>query len=106
MKIGNEKIYSGWTFTDNEPEKCEQNAKVYNKYKHLKKSYDSKNPPTKEDLDNNIYIEYCGAGYKNMKYKVHTNIKCTDMFKAFMCDDGNLCFGYRFENGFIIIYTD
>lgn len=105
MKI-EEKIYSSWAFSPQEEEKAEVNRACYEKYKHLRKVYDEKNPPTEEELDNFIFIEGAGSGYAHMKYRVRTNIDCPTSFKAFLCDRGNLCFGYRTEGDLIVVNTD
>lgn len=54
-----------------------------------------------------VVVERCGSVYAGAKYKVlqnKPNLSTKDL--AIICDSGNLCFGYRVESGYIIVYTD
>jgi len=84
-----ERVYSAWAYTENEDEKCEINQRIYERIKDKAK------------------VEYVKAGYATQYYKVVDNPErlSTDEL-ALICDSGNLCFGYRTENGMIVIYTD
>ncbi len=54
-----------------------------------------------------VVVEYIGSGYAHMKYRVLRNKPNLSMKElAIICDEGNLCFGYRVENGIIRVYTD
>lgn len=57
--------------------------------------------------DYDVIVEYCGTGYAHKKYRViknKPNLSNQDL--AIICDDGNLCFGYRMEGGLICVHTD
>ena len=57
--------------------------------------------------DYDIVVERCGSVYAGIKYKVLRNVpKLSSKDLAIICDRGNLCFGYRTEGGYIIVYTD
>lgn len=54
-----------------------------------------------------VVIEYAGTGYAHTKYRVLKNepgLSTLDL--AIICDDGNLCFGYRTEGSIICVHTD
>ena len=55
-----------------------------------------------------VVIESAGRGYGHTKYRVVKNgpgLSTKDL--AIICDNGNLCFGYRMEGSDIIcVYTD
>lgn len=54
-----------------------------------------------------VVIEPAGSGYAHTKYRVLRNkpgLSMRDL--AIICDKGNLCFGYRVDNGIICVHTD
>lgn len=54
-----------------------------------------------------VVVDYVRSGYAHQKYRVVKNkpgLSTRDL--AIICDKGNLCFGYRTENGYICVYTD
>lgn len=54
-----------------------------------------------------IIIECVGTGYGHKKYRVAKNapgLSAEDL--AIICDQGNLCFGYRTEGKIICVHTD
>lgn len=54
-----------------------------------------------------VVVERCGSVYAGAKYKVLRNAPNLNAKElAIICDQGNLCFGYRSEGGYIIVYTD
>jgi hypothetical protein len=102
------KIYSPWAFTENESEKCKINHQIYTvDLKAKAKVFWGNKKPTEEDLKNFMCYEGAGSGYGHTKYRILSNPhKLTHLEQALICDSGNLCFGYRIENGLIVIYTD
>lgn len=83
------KIYSGWAFSSNEREKAKINQEIY------------------EEIKDKAEVKYIKSGYAKMFYKVVSNPENLSTKElALIADDGNLCFGYRTENGRIIIHTD
>ena len=54
-----------------------------------------------------VVVERCGSVYAGAKYKVLRNVpNLSSRDLAIICDSGNLCFGYRTDGGYIIVYTD
>lgn len=54
-----------------------------------------------------VVVERCGSVYAGAKYKVLRNTpNLSSKNLAIICDSGNLCFGYRTEGSYIIVYTD
>lgn len=54
-----------------------------------------------------VVVERCGTSYGCAKYKVLRNApNLSTKELAIICDDGNLCFGYRTEGNYIVVYTD
>lgn len=54
-----------------------------------------------------VVVESAGFGYAHAKYKVLKNgpgLSTKDL--AIICDEGNLCFGYRVQGGLIYVHTD
>ena len=108
-------ISSPWAYTENASEKRKTNIQIYKelreKYK-IATSTKTYNIELKkfENINQNefdIIIEGAGHGYAHTKYRVLKNApKLTTKELALICDDGNLCFGYRTEGSLIVIYTD
>lgn len=78
----------------------------YSRYKELIDTYRvGKGQEDNDDFD--VIIAYAGSGYAHTKYRVIKNkpgLSTRDL--ALLADSGNLCFGYRTENGLIIVHTD
>lgn len=83
----------------------------YDRYKELQEHYRIKRstygltPDTMNEYD--IIVQCIGTGYAHKKYRVVKNgpgLSTEDL--AIICDDGNLCFGYRTEGPIICVYTD
>ena len=102
------KIYSSWAFSENEREKSNINNQIYNEdFKSKVKQFWGKNKPTDEELKEFVCYECAGNGYGHTKYKILSNpYKFSTLQLAFICDSGNLCFGYRTEGSLIVIHTD
>lgn len=97
------KIYSSWAFTENESEKASINREIYKEFREKYKisRYEVENP---DDYD--IVLKRT-AGYNHATYSVIKNT--TDLSQlelALICDDGNLCFGYRMEGSQFYIFED
>lgn len=89
IKVLAKKIYSPWAYSDKEEMKFAINRIIYEEIKDK----------AKVSLVNTCY------GYK--KYKVKSNLEnLSEKELALIADKGNLCFGYRVENGYIIIHID
>lgn len=105
------KIYNSWAFTQNEEEKFKINKQILeeleNKYKICKVSDINHKEPTKEQLEENDIVFSRSAEYLQGDYRIY---KCPDEINvdeiALICDDGNLCFGYRGDRKHIIVYED
>lgn len=105
------KIYNSWAFTSNEQEKYQMNREIFqelrNKYKICKISDVSHKEPTKEQLEENDIVYSRSAEYLQGDYRIY---KCPDEIStiqmALICDEGNLCFGYRGDKKHIIVYED
>lgn len=97
----------------------ERYEELRNQYKICRSTYGLVPPELKNDKEKaaealqknlakfDIVIEYIGTGYAHKKYRVlknEPNISTQDL--AVICDDGNLCFGYRVEGEVICVYTD
>ena len=54
-----------------------------------------------------VVVERNGSVYGGAVYKVLRNApKLSTRDLAIICDAGNLCFGYRVEGSYIVVYTD
>lgn len=81
----------------------------YDRYKELRQEFKilrTHNPP--EDMsDWDIVIRPAGPGYAHYKYRIVKNAPGLSTKElAIICDEGNLCFGYRVEGGMILVHTD
>lgn len=83
----------------------------YDRYKELKEQYKIKRgtygltPEAMNEYD--VVVASVGIGYAHKKYRVVKNtpgLSTEDL--AIICDEGNLCFGYRTEGSIICVYTD
>ena len=93
------KVYSEWANSENQFEKRDVNAEIYNELRNKYKINQG------EDSDI-IYRKY--RGYAKVDYVIE---KCPDELTddeiALICDDGNLCFGYRgSKDSRITVITD
>jgi hypothetical protein len=102
------KIYSSYAFTENEGEKGTMNYQIYKEeLKPKVKEFWHSKRPTEEDLKEFTCYECVGHGYAHSKYSILSNPhKFSTLQLALICDDGNLCFGYRLEDNNIVIHTD
>jgi hypothetical protein len=101
------RIYSSWAFSENEREKAKTNYEIYTEIKDKAKCFYGTNEPTEEDKKNFMCYRNCGSGYAHTKYQILSNPhNFSTLEQALICDNGNLCFGYRVENGLIVIHTD
>ncbi len=108
-------INSSWAFSQNADEKRKTNIETYKelkeKYKiaHGTRIYNSETKQI-EDINENdfdVIVSVESNGYAHTKYKVIKNEPNLNMRElALICDEGNLCFGYRVQNGMICIHTD
>lgn len=105
------KIYSSYAFTENEREKMRINMEILKelevKYKILKVSDIDHKEPSKEELEQNDIVYSRKACYGHGEYRIY---KCPESVSldelALICDDGNLCFGYRGDKKFISVSED
>lgn len=83
----------------------------FDRYKELKETYKirrSAHGLTNDQFNEyDVVVECCGHGYAHTKYRVLRNAPgLSTLDLAVICDDGNLCFGYRSEGSIICVYTD
>lgn len=105
------KIYNSWAFTSNEKEKYEMNKQIFqnlkSKYKICKVSDVNHKEPTAEQLNENDIVYSRSAEYLQGDYRIY---KCPDEVTtieiALICDEGNLCFGYRGDKKHIVVFED
>lgn len=79
------------------------------RYKELRQQYKilrTYTPP--KDLDEwDVVVQPLGPGYAHYRYRVVKNApKLSGPELALICDEGNLCFGFRTSGGEIHVYTD
>jgi hypothetical protein len=81
----------------------------FDRYKELRQQYKilkTYEPVTDYD-DWDVIIQPLGPGYAHAKYRIVKNApNLTPQELAIICDEGNLCFGFRAEGGTIYVYTD
>lgn len=83
------KVYSPWAYTENAEEKAKINQKIY------------------QEIKDKATTKCVGTGYAHKIYEVVSNPENLSQSElALICDEGNLCFGYRIEAGQIVIHTD
>ena len=83
------KIYSGWAFSDNPEEKFRINKEIY------------------QEIKDKAKVRPVKCRYGTTYYRVLENPEnLSELELALICDKGNLCFGYRREGDYIVIYTD
>lgn len=81
----------------------------FDRYKELQQQYKilrTRMPP--QDLsDWDVVIQPIGPGYAHYRYRVLKNSPNLSTHElAIICDEGNLCFGFRASGGEIRVYTD
>lgn len=93
------KIYNGWAFTENEVEKGKMNWSIYQELTKKYKIYRDDmvlNP----DVNLKDYDVVIGrkAGYAHADYNILKNGPGLSHDELLLlCDEGNLCFGGRFD---------
>lgn len=105
------KVYSSYAFKENESEMMNINRQIYEelkeKYRILKVSDIDHKAPTSEELEQNDIVYSRKACYAHGEYRIY---KCPDEITldevALICDDGNLCFGYRGNKEFLSVSED
>lgn len=106
------RIYSPWAFTENEHEKCRIN---YDIFAELKGKYKIFRRDQKIDLidgEDCNFAEYDviigrKPGYNHAIYRIHKNAPGLSTAElALLCDEGNLCFGYTSQDGYIRVSED
>lgn len=105
------KVYSSYAFEENEIEKMRINREIYEelklKYKILKVSDIDHKRPTQEELEQNDIVYSRKACYAHGEYRIY---KCPESVSldelALICDDGNLCFGYRGNRNYLSVSED
>ena len=105
------KVYSSYAFEENEVEKMQINRTIYNelkaKYKIIKVSDIDHKKPSKEELEKYDIVYSRKACYAHGEYRIY---KCPDEITldeiALICDDGNLCFGYKGNRNYLSVFED
>ena len=101
------KVYPNWAYEKDEQEKHDMNLETY---EELRKKYKILRSCITENYnfdDYDIVIETMGSDYGSNHYLVHkNNVGLSNDELALLCDEGNLCFGYRIKKNRFIIYTD
>ena len=83
------RIYSGWAYTENEKEKARINYEIY------------------KEIKDKAEVKWIRSLYGRQEYEVVSNPHNLNNDElALICDEGNLCFGYRTNGELIVIYTD
>jgi len=101
------KIYNAWAFTDNAGEKGAINRQIYEEDLRPKAKEIGSREPAKGDLEKYTCYKLVGIGYGHKKYEILSNPHNFSALElALICDEGNLCFGYRVEDNCIVINTD
>ncbi len=102
------KIYSPWAFTENSGEKGSMNYQIYEEeLEPQAKQFYGNEQPTEQDEKEFTCYKCIKHGYAHNVYRILSNPhKLTTLQLALICDDGNLCFGYRMEGNDIAIHTD
>jgi D-alanine-D-alanine ligase-like ATP-grasp enzyme len=105
------KVYNGWAFTENEKEKGKINREIYKelkeKYKILKTCDWDFRYPTQEELDENDIVYSRRACYLHGEYRLYKspqNITEDELLLIF--DEGNLCFGGRYNGAYYYVSED
>ena len=108
------KIYSSWAFTNNEKEKAQINAEIYNELKSKYRISFSDRVYNSEckcvepiHYDNYDLVLICTVGYARNTFKILKNTTDLSLEEiVLICDHGNLCFGYSATENTIDVYTD
>ena len=100
------RIYSPWAFGSEEREKECINRLIYNELKGKFKKFYNNEPSDEEKLSFMCY-RLVRQGYGTTTYNILSNpYDFTNDELALICDNGNLCFGYRGFYPTITIHTD
>lgn len=79
----------------------------FGRYKELVQQYKITKSVTADVENYDVVIQNIGSGYAHTKYRVIKNKpELSTLDLAIICDDGNLCFGYRTDGSIICVYTD
>lgn len=106
-------VYSPWAFHEDENIKMRANQAYYQVLKEKacvmrQREIDTMDSEDYESLiQNKAILLFDGYGCAHNKYKIISNLQ--DLSKdelALVADGGNLCFGYRMEDGLIVVHTD
>ena len=98
-------VYKAWAYTENEEMKSKSN---WIAYRELDEKYKiNRNGDTSTNLDDyDIVVGLVNRSYGNESYEIYKNAPNLSLDElALICDEGNLCFGYRYD-GNIVIYID
>lgn len=88
-------------------EKINENKAAYEELKRQYKICTHFNPHEMNMDDFDVIIESSGVGYAHHKYRVLKNTpRLAPRALAIICDEGNLCYGFRVEGNYIIVHTD
>ena len=107
------RVYSGWAWKEGAAEKSRINNELYAELApKVKMCY--VNPKTRlldctsEDMEKYCCIISDGRGYANLRYRVLSNpYGFSNDELALVCDNGNLCFGYRMDGAdVVVVYYD
>lgn len=79
----------------------------YERYRQLTSQYRICHGGEYNPDDFDVIVEPAGFGYAHTIYKIVKNAPRLDMTDlAIICDEGNVCFGFKAEYDIIKIYTD
>ena len=99
------RVYSQWAFQDDWEKKRDMNMSIYKELREKYKISFDLMPEQEKEFD--VVIRFLDYGYANKKYEICKNKQNLSMDElALICDGGNLCFGYRTEGKYIVVYTD
>jgi len=101
-------IYSQWAFQDDWEQKRDMNTLIHKELREKHKvSIDLIPQGEEKEKEFDVIIRFSGYGYANKRYEICKNTPNLSSDElALICDGGNLCFGYRTEGKYIVIYTD
>ena len=101
-------IYSQWAFQENWEQKRDMNTLMHKELREkYKVSVDLIPKGEEKEKAFDVIIRFSGYGYANKRYEICKNTPNLSSDElALICDGGNLCFGYRTEGKYIVIYTD
>lgn len=101
------RIYEGWAYSENSTKKGSINYQIYKEDLEPKARQIRDHEPTEEDLQKYTCYKLVDMGFGQNKYKILSNPhNFSDLELALICDQGNLCFGYKREGSYIVIHTN